>query len=667
MCGISGIINPNGFKIEEILVSTNIIHYRGPDDEGFVIFNNFSAEPICLGGKNTPVEVFESGYNYKPTQSIENHVNDLAVIAFGHRRLSILDLSPAGHQPMSYLDDRYWIVFNGEIYNFIEIRNELLELGHKFVSNSDTEVILSAYHQWGTECQQRFNGMWAFVIYDSVKQKLFMSRDRYGIKPLYYWFAPDGSFVFGSEIKQFTVLPGWNASLNHQRAYDYLFYSLTDHTDETLFQDVYHIPPGCCFLSDISKLKPGKQKKIDYTRWYIPKYVGYKDSFEKAQDEFRELFKSAVEIHLRADVPVGSALSGGLDSSAIVSYVNILLRHKGKAELQKTFSSCSVDERYDEKQWMDAVVKHTAVDAHFVYPKGQDVFKLTEKLIWHQDEPYQSQSAYLGYHVFEMAKKENVIVLLNGQGADEYLCGYSAFKLLRHRQYLKRLKFSSILKDSGTTGFLRQWNYTVRLFYHEIPSIISENVSYLSNNYRMQKKLFSQGKLNYKKTHPYRLISFKQKTIFEIANHQLLFEPLPKYLRWEDRNSMAHSVEARVPFLDHRLVEFTTQLPVDYLDGENETKKIMIYALKGILPEVIRNRKDKKGFITPEQRWFTEDFYDEFITYFKNNVQYSQGIINEKNAMEYLSKVKKGELKFNYTYWRIILFCVWMKVFNVKL
>ena len=667
MCGIAGIINPQGTKIKEIKIACDIIRHRGPDDEGYVFFKNHTAHFTALGGRDTPAEVFRSDYSYNPTQQVSTYFDDEAIVVLGHRRLSIVDLSAAGHQPMSYNNDKYWIVFNGEIYNYIEIRKELINKGYKFASNTDTEVVLAAYQEWGIDCFARFNGMWAFAIYDCYTREIILTRDRYGIKPLYYWISPVGSFCFGSEIKQFTGLQGWKAKLNHQRAYDYLFYSLTDHTDETMFRGVFQIPPGCFFKSEVLKIKPTKDQKINYNRWYYPKYNGYTKSFKEAICEFRDLFKSAVEVHLRSDVPVGSALSGGLDSSAIVSHVNFLLNKKGKVELQKTFSSCSKDQRFDEKKWIDEVVKYTLVDAHFVYPKGQDVFKLTEKILWHQDEPYQSQSAFAAYHVFEKAKKENVIVLLNGQGADEYLSGYGAFRLFRHRQYLSKLKLSELFNEKADVGLNEKYLYILKLFYLEFPFSFTRNISYLTKKYRLYKSIFNDDKLKYKKIHPYSLIPFKQNTIFEIAYHQILFEPLQKYLHWEDRNSMAHSVEARVPFLDHRLVEFTTQLPVDYFDGVNEQKKIMRHALKGILPEVIRNRKDKIGFITPEQRWFIEDFPNEFIDYFKENLKYSQGIIHEKNALKYLINVQKGVEEFDYTYWRIILFCVWMKVFNVEI
>lgn len=667
MCGISGVINSDGAaKVADLIRMNDIIKYRGPDDEGFVLFNTSTNKADIYSGKDTPVVAIDNIISYFPSINIQSSSSNEFNIAFGHRRLSILDLSPLGHQPMCDPSENYWITYNGEIYNFLELKEELRQLGHSFISHSDTEVILTAYKQWGKNCQEKFNGMWAFAIFNIQEQTLFLSRDRFGIKPLYYWFSPEGNFYFGSEIKQFTVIEGWEAKLNYPRAYDYLFHTLTDHTDETMFRGVYHIPPGSCVLMNTSSFVSDKNGRIKNQRWYTPKYTGYKGSFEDARKEFREHFKSAVELHLRSDVPVGSALSGGLDSSAIVSYVNILLRKQNKAELQKTFSSCSEDKRYDEKVWMDEVIRHTKVEAHFVYPVAENVFNLSERIIWHQDEPYQSQSAYLGYHVFEKAKERGVTVLLNGQGADEYLSGYSDFRILRLRKLLKSLLWKKLFLELGALSFFGKILASFKLLYHELPLSVSLFFSSFSKANRIKRSLFSSELLKSGHTHPFENIPYKHDSAFGIAHHQLLYEPLQKYLRWEDRNSMAHSVEARVPFLDYRLIEFTTQLPLNYLDGKDETKKIMTHSLDGILPEVIKNRKDKKGFITPEQRWFTEDLKEEFMQMFEENISYAKGIINKVEARKYLEKVQAGTIPFDYTYWRIISFCLWMKVFNVK-
>ena len=666
MCGIAGIINASGVNVQQIVRMTDIINHRGPDDEGFVVWKNINDQFVVYGGKDTPETVYhEDDLSYLPVKPIESIKDTKAVILFGHRRLSILDLSPAGHQPMSYLNDRYWIVLNGEIYNYIELREELKSIGYTFVSNCDTEVVLAAFHEWGTDCQYKFNGMWAFVIYDSENKEFFFSRDRFGIKPLYYWFSPEGNFCFASEIKQFTVLDDWTAKLNHQRAYEYLIYALTDHSEETMFKGVNQIQSGHCIKITIDQLAKNGDK-LATKRWYDIAYKGYTGSFEDAKVEFLNLFKSAIELHLRSDVPVGSALSGGLDSSSIVSYVNILLKKEHKADLQKTFSSCSTDERFDEKKWMDEVVKHTNVDAHFIYPQGENVFKMTEKLIWHHDEPYQSQAIFLAYHVFESSKQNNSTVLLNGQGADEYLSCYGFYRQFRLRKLLFNLNLKQLMHEFKGQPYSEKVSEVFKLIFNG--NNLPKSVKDIFRRYNPATKDI----LNTIDTRFRKNVSLNEMprgrfdSIFEISKHQLNHNPLPRYLKWEDRNSMAHSVEARVPFLDYRLVEFTMNLPVDYLDAKDESKKIMVSALKGILPEKVRKRKDKKGFITPEERWFTEDYKKEFIDLFLEYANYSNGIIDKENAVKFLLDVQNKKIPFSYDYWRLISFGIWMKVFQVE-
>lgn len=664
MCGISGIINLNGFPVSNLVSMTNIIRHRGPDDEGFVVFEELDGYPVLLGGKDTSSGSHDAGLPFSPSEDIASYHGNSPKLGFGHRRLAILDLSAAGHQPMSYANNRYWIIFNGEIYNFQELRAELSLLGHSFVSHTDTEVILAAWQQWGASCQHRFIGMWAFAIYDRDKRELFISRDRYGIKPLYYWFSPDGSFCFASEIKQFTTLAGWRAILNAQRAYDYLMFAMTDHTDETMFKQVYHLPPGHCFQCTVHQLQPDSSGRISATAWYQPTYKGYSGSFQEATVSFRRLFHDAVKMHTRADVAVGSALSGGLDSTAIVCEINALLREAGKAELQKTFSSIAADCKYSEKEWMDTVIEATRVEAHFVSPNGDDVSRLTEKLIWHMDEPYKSQSAFLGYHVFEAAKGQNVLVLLNGQGADEYLSCYGEFSLYRKTKLLEGFQFGKLWKElTGTVN--NKIRQLLQLITYQNFNRFNTFRSEIHDRNNNASKLINLPEKKLKKGNPTYHFPFKNRSVFEIAQRQLQHSPLPKYLRWEDRNSMAHSVEARVPFLDHRLVEFATQLPVDYLDENGKMKKILVDSLYGLIPEKIRNRKDKKGFITPEERWVKEDFTEELKAMLVESIRLSKGIIRPE-AMHYFDKIVNGRIKFDYLYWHLILFGYWMKVFNVQ-
>ena len=661
MCGISGVISLTSVNNDSLVKMNQIIKHRGPDDDGFVLFNDNKFIPF--GSEDTARDSWSANELYTPESDIKTSTFQ-AKVGFGHRRLAILDLSPKGHQPMCTKDGRYWVTFNGEVYNYIEIRDELLELGYTFSSNTDTEVILAAYQEWGEACQNRFNGMWAFAIYDRIENTIFLSRDRFGIKPLYYWFSPEGAFYFASEIKQFTVLTGWKAVLNKEMALDYLYYSLTDHTEETLFQGVFSIPPSHSILASIEILTHNKTK-LKTKQWYKLKREDSRLTFEESKLQFLKKFKDSIRLHLRADVSIGTSLSGGLDSSSIVSYVNVLLREANKPELQKTFSSCSEDPRFDERFWMEEVVKETQVDGHYVYPKGEDVFKLTEKLIWYMDEPYQSQSAFLGYHVFEEAQKNKVIVLLNGQGADEYLSGYSEYKLLRQKNLVKKLKYNQLYNELGSIKEVLKM--IVNVIFDGLPNDLKYALSLRNTKNRFFSKIINFKILNTKRIHPYKRLKYRKQSHNSISNHQLFNEPLQKYLRWEDRNSMAHSVEARVPFLDHRLVEFVHTLPLHYLDSPNYSKIILVEALKGILPEIVRNRKDKKGFITPEQKWFMEDFPKQFLDLFDENIKFAKDIINSSEAKKYLINMQKGKIPFDYSYWHIILFCMWMKTFNVDI
>jgi asparagine synthase (glutamine-hydrolysing) len=647
---------------------TDPIQHRGPNDVGYLLFDNLEQVHI-VGDDDTPQSVYDSSVSYTPNASIAQSNDIDFTVALGHRRLSIIDLSTYGHLPMSYNNGRYWITFNGEIYNYKQLKDELILLGHSFISKTDTEVILAAYIQWGASCLQKFNGMWAFSIYDCITKEIFLSRDRFGIKPLYYWVSPQQAFCFASEIKQFTFLPDWQAVLNGQRGYDYLVYNMTDFTDETMFKGVYHIPPGHYYKAAVNNIQFTKQGKIATTQWYLPTYSGYNGSFEQAAKTFETHFKNSVKEHLISDVPVGSALSGGLDSSAIVCEINNLLKEEGKADIQKTFSYCSSDSRYNEKKWIDEVTKVTKVDAHFVTLNGNEVFEKTEELIWFNDEPTQSQSVLASYQVYQSAKNNNVKALINGQGADEYLSGYGAFNIFRRVQLLKKLKFKKLHAEikyatSSTNGSTIGAYF--ELFYFLAPNFIKRFCSNNTANHKQLVATISVSNLKAKNQHPYDSIPYESKSIFDIAYKQLLYDPLQKYLRFEDRMSMANSIEARVPFLDHRLVDFATQLPADYLDSKGELKKIMLHGLKNILPDAILNRKDKIGFITSEENWVRKEFSKEFRSMLQESINASSGIIKPE-ALAYFDKLVAGTIPFTYNYWRFIQFGLWMKKFKVSL
>jgi asparagine synthase (glutamine-hydrolysing) len=668
MCGIAGFVARKGNLIPNttILKMTDLINHRGPDDEGF-LFLTQKQKITTAGGETTPSEVWMTQTEYRPVDNIKYSHTQFSSMALGHKRLSILDLTPAGHQPMSYGNGRYWIIYNGEIYNYQDIKNELEKSGYHFKTRTDTETILAAYKEWGEACLNKFVGMWAFAIYDRDKNELFLARDRYGIKPLYYYFSTKGDFYFASEIKQFTTLDGWQSKMNPQRVYDQLIYSFTDHTDETMFAGVFQLPGGTCFKSSLEFIRPDATGRIYLRKWYLLNLNPFKGSFTEASNIFRTLFERAVKEHLHADVPVGTALSGGLDSSAIVCEVNRILRADRIEALQKTFSSCSRDEQYSEKKWMDIVINHTKVEAYFIYPQLKDVFNMTQDIIWHQDEPYQSQSAFLAYNVFRLANMNGVKVLLNGQGADEYLGGYGQFTISRYANMAKHLRIFSMLADIRNLQKINPVSFSNLLLQslsHLFPSFVKRRIARIKSSADNIKRIINIDKLKIKAIHPYDIIPVGFITVPEISEHLTFFSTLPKYLRWEDRNSMAHSVEARVPFLDHRLVEFAYNLPDDFLEKDGITKRVMREAMNNLLPEKIKNRKDKMGFTTPEEVWVKKENPGLFRSKISEAIIVTNGII-KLEALRYFDDMVNGKLPFDYTYWRLILFSEWLKRFNV--
>ena len=668
MCGIAGSFNSTGVDKNEIVKMCDVINYRGPDDEGYVYFDSVKRLTEVSGGKDTADGSWNANLVYTPRKD-KNQIIDTNHLAFGHRRLSILDLSAFGHQPMCDSTERYWITYNGEIYNYIEIRQELINLGQIFNTNTDTEVILNAYKEWGINCQDKFMGMWAFVIHDTLENTIFLSRDRFGIKPLYYWISSSNTFYFASEIKQFTVCENWRSVLNHQRANDFLFYSLTDHTDETLFEGVFQLKSGYSSIIKLDEYDFTAGNKIHSFKWYNPIISKFKGSFEDAKVQFKNLLTSSVDLHLRSDVIVGSALSGGLDSSSIVCIVDNLLKEKEATTVQNTFSSVHENEKYSEKKWVDEVLHHTSVNPHFIYPKYEELVKTLPNLIWHMDEPYQSQSAFLANQVFSKAKQQKITVVLNGQGADEYLSGYGEFRNLRLVNYVKRLEFKK-LKEELDLSYFKLCKYSIQVLSRHLYDSISGKLRFYlasrSANYKMLHSLLDLSLLKSESLHPKDTFEYDKNSHVGISQYQLYSNPLPRYLRWEDRNSMCHSIEARVPFLDHRLIEFCHSLPLEYLDSKGSTKRLLSEAMNGVLPDKIKNRKDKQGFITPEEDWVrfknTADFRELLIQSIKN----SHGIIKIE-ALSYFDAIVEGKIPFDYTYWRLILFGIWIKEFKIEL
>ncbi len=413
MCGITGILRLDGRQIDKAIVAsmTRAMAHRGPDDEGYLFVDTRSGVHTAAGGRDTPAAVLNSGYAYAPTMMADNLADGAYNLALGNRRLAVLDLSPAGHQPMCNEDGTIWIVHNGEIYNFVELRAELAALGHRFPSEGDTEVILHAYEQWGHECLNRLNGMWAFCIWDSRKGRLFCARDRFGVKPFYYYFE-DGVFAFASEIKPLLAL-GVPRKPNDALAYDFLRWGLPEHTQETFFEGIHKLAPSHYLSLDLN----GNLRVERYWELNVSSEIEGGPDDRACSDAFLESFTDAVRLRLRSDVPVGSCLSGGLDSSSVVCVASRLRDSNGDSSpsnSQMTFSSCFDDHRFDEREYIEEVVRKARAERHYVFPTPEGFLRELGELLWHQEEPFAGTSVFAQWLLMKEARSSGVTVMLDG-------------------------------------------------------------------------------------------------------------------------------------------------------------------------------------------------------------------------------------------------------------
>lgn len=494
-----------------------------------------------------------------------------------HQRLSILDLSEAGNQPMHYRG--YSLIFNGEIYNYLELKSELFQLGHTFHTETDSEVLLVAYAQWGESCIEKLNGMWAFVIWDENNELLFCSRDRFGIKPLYYTTQQD-TFAFASEITALSTWEKSHLSLNEEAINTYLWQGLYDLGEGTFYQEIHQLPPA---HNLIIQAKTGILKKYRY--WSLPETNNISTY---APDEFRHILEDSVRRQLQSDVPVGTCLSGGLDSSSITCLIQEIQSNTEKSWPLSTFSACFDDLRFDERNYIQKIIETTHPTAHFVFPDPDTLQKDLQSLISHQGEPFGSLSIFAQWCVMRKANEQGIKVLLDGQGADELLAGYGYDSLLW------RDLFAS-----------RQW-YVLRTellaALHKGPiHLIKRLLSSLRWPKAISEPYFFRTVLTM--APPTKKYSAKKNGELRHQLKELLTTRLPALLRHEDRNSMAFSIEARVPFLDHRLAEFLWQQPLHALIYKGWSKWILRSAMQDILPPEICWRTDKMGFVTPQTIW----------------------------------------------------------------
>lgn len=557
MCGICGIINRDRQPVKEANLHAMMakMKYRGPDDEGTFCYRH---------------------------------------VGLGFVRLSILDLSYAGHQPFQDAGNRYSLIFNGEIYNYIELRKELERLGEVFISDTDTEVLLKSYIRWGMECLDKLNGMFAFVIFDKHTDRIFGARDRYGIKPLYYCVT-DKQFVFASEIPPILETECLKARANEQVIFDYLVFNRTDQTENTFFEGIKKLQHGCCFTIEGDKFETAK--------WYdLKEKVKSAEPFQDAE-EYKACLKSSVGLRLRSDVPVGVCLSGGLDSSSITS---LLLRDFHKKDLNAFSAVYGRGQTGDESEYINEY-KGQLNHIHFTTPTARTLLNDLLDFVRIQAEPVPSLGPYAQYKVMQKAKG-NVVVTLDGQGADEELAGYHYFFSFFFKDLFRERQYHTLLKEMVAYRRIHHSFFAYKIFlYFLLPEKLRSSTRVDEYGYLTPSFVREHVNSNSIAGNLYGSPSLNQ----ALLDH---FEyKLEHLLKWNDRNSMASSIESRVPFLDYRLVERTLATSSNKKIHRGVTKILLREAMTGTVPEKIRLRMDKVGFSTPQDEWFREEQMVSFI------------------------------------------------------
>lgn len=607
MCGISGIFNFNSKPVNPADVSemNRIIHHRGPDGDG----------------------VFSEGN-----------------VAIGSTRLAIIDLRHIADMPITDTDGRYVIVYNGEVFNYVELRNELLAKGHKFNTDSDTEVVLNAYKEYGEDCLHKLNGMWSFAIYDKTEKTLFCSRDRYGIKPFYYYKDKE-RLIFGSEIKQLLSC-GISKEVNDDIIYDYLVFHFIDHTEQTFFKNIYKLQAG-------HKLTV-KGNDVKVSRWYNVETGNFMTDTKNLYSDFAELLYDSVRLRLRSDVEVGSCLSGGLDSSSIVCLMHDILHNEGKPEIQKTYTACFDDPLIDERPFVEEVIKQTNSTKYYLFPDVKTFQEDIDKMTYHQDEPYTGATVFSQWSVFKKIHETGIKVVLDGQGSDEILIGYfSFFPFHLKRNLLNPIKFVSEFLGGVNTSNLGISKFTQNLIYFNMGSVRYRHVLRTSRSFIKDDFMQSKNRRDV----------FNQMIATDSLESNRLSNlwniSIPSLLRYEDKNSMAFSVEARIPFLDHRLVEYIFSVPYDKLIKKGWTKNVLRESMKGKIPEDIRMRKGKLAFSVPQKQWLSE-IKDNIIQTFSEDFRSGRFI----DANKLIETVKSGNYNDKFLY-RAFALEKWMKVFDL--
>lgn len=618
MCGIVGIIrfDKKPIKNEELQTMMQVIKHRGPDDEGMFIDGHFG---------------------------------------LGHVRLSILDLSSAGKQPMMDATERYTIIQNGESYNYIELREELQAMGYTFKTQTDTEVVLNGYIAWGEKVLDRLNGMFALAIYDKEKQTVFIARDRFGVKPLYYHVG-DEQLIFASEIPAILkALPG-KPKANENAIFDYLVFNRTDQTEDTFFADIFKLQHGCCVTLDLKKSY--SKDTLPIRKWYnladkVRECKSQISNFklEEAEKHYMELLKRAIELRLRSDVPWGVCLSGGLDSSAITATIIRELKvpdvHSFSAVYEK---GCWAD----ESPFIDEF-KGIVPNMHYIHPDADRLYAHLDDYVRIQGEPTPTTSPYALYCVLDEASKY-VKVILDGQGSDEAIAGYEYIPGLYYKSLFTHFRWCRLAKEIVQYAKLhKSWRHVKYMTFFLLPSKV-----------RMKVRVKQRGYVDpaFVAKHKDSVIADKlygtnAMTEMLIAHFEYKLEHLTK---WGDRDTMAFGVEGRSPFLDKDLVEYSIALKDELKIKGGYTKFILREVMKGIMPEKVRLRVDKRGFAVPQDEWMRTEKFQKLVNEILNSESFAKrGYFQVDEAKKLYERHLKGEVNVSKDIWKWINLELWFR------
>ena len=667
MCGIAGAVALNGKAVDTAVLQrmNDRQSHRGPDGEGFL-----------LGWKGS------AGYEHaRVTRTEQWSGGERVKVALSHRRLAILDLSDRGLQPMRGEDSHAWMVFNGEIYNFRELRTELAAHGHRFTTGTDSEVLLAAYRQWGEDCLARLEGMYAFAIWDTVRGRVFCARDRLGIKPFYY-ANPDGYLIFASELKALLAFPGVRATPDDSAVLGFLIHANCDYGERTVLQDVKALPPGHALSLDLAS---GTWTTRKY--WHLAPRPQNGAADAAQVNGLRDLLFETTRKHLISDVRIGSCLSGGLDSSTVVSLIGQIARERPNdataiGDHLYTFTSCYDNLPIDEREYALAAANANGATPHLVFPSAKDFWDVFPTMAWHQDMPFGSLSYYAQWTVMRAAKEAGVKVLLDGQGGDEVFGGYAKFRYAYFASLLRSGQLGTLTREFGST-VLQGDKYVldVRKGYRYLPKGLRRLLGVDSVLQRVVRTDWGQAVSgdSTPATRWWRYAAdgnggdangnggFDGSFMQRMQVDDIMMDTLPQLLRHEDRSSMAFSLEARVPLLDHLLVEYGLSLP-DRLKVKDGYSKVAIRsAMTGLIPEHVRQRKTKLGFAAPDRHWLTGELRPQVREFLSGDLRCGRYVDADALRTWYDSIDASRANEESYLgLFRILSLEMWMRTFDVR-